>query len=329
MIGQQFKTFLEYLRSPARRTADEFGEAIEEELAFHIAERTREHVAEGVPEDEAKRLALQRFGDASRVAAECHAASIGGLVLWHRLHLVMTAALTVAVAILAFQGLGLRNETWMKLTQLPPGIASMLDNDWTGDVTGRILDERQRPIANANVMVVVKTWPDQSYFQRAYAAISNADGRFHIDNVHPVNERYEVQIAAVADRRALTSSYHSQSAGELEPIVLELRRSSGVVLQVESPQGTTLAGVEVLPQGRVDADGSRHLVYFDSAQSLVRRTDIACRVELPFFNPGDNAQVLVRTSGEEWEPRDIIVPPAGEVVTIRVLKNPKVQSEES
>lgn len=329
MIGHTRKTLLRYLRTPAARSAEEFGDAIEKEIAFHIVERTRQYMADGMSEEDASRAALTRFGDASRVAAECHAAAVGGLAVWHRLHLTMTAVLAIAVGVLWLTSRRPSEGPLTVTSQLPPGIASLLDNDWTGDITGQILDEHARPIDGAHVLVVVKTWPDQSYFQRAYTAITDADGRFLIEDVHPVNERYAVQIAAVAENRVLKSSYYRRSVGTLEPVVFELPPSSGFALQVEAEQGGTLAGVEVLLHGRVEAVGTEHLVYFDSAQSLVKRTNVDGRVELPYFQPGDTANVLLRTSQGDWERRDIIVPAAGKVVTIRVSMEDEHPSEES
>ena len=72
------KTFFQYLHTPAARSAEEFGDAIQQEIAFHIAERAQAYQADGMSEEDAARAALERFGDASRVAAECHRAAVGG-----------------------------------------------------------------------------------------------------------------------------------------------------------------------------------------------------------------------------------------------------------
>jgi hypothetical protein len=317
MFNSTLRAFIRYVRKPAVRSAEEFGDAIEEELAFHIAERTREHMTQGLSEEEAQRRALARFGNVSRVAVECHAAAVGGLALWHWLHLGMTALLAALVAVLWYQLPAANDGALLSAASLPPGIASMLDNDWTGDITGQILDELGQPIESATVLVVVKTWPDQSYFQRAYTAVTDPQGRFLIENVHPLNERYAVQITALAEERVLKSSYQQRSSGALQPVVFQLPPSSGFALQVEAEHGVTLAGVEVMPHGRVEAGGIEHLVYFDSAQPIVRRTDARGRVELPYFEPGDTATVMFRTHEGDWESRDIVVPARGEVATIR------------
>ena len=321
------KTLLQYLHTPAARSAEEFGDAIQQEIAFHIAERAQSYQAEGMSAEAATRAAHQKFGDASRVAAECHRAAVGGVALWHRMHLALTAMLAVAVGALWFTLLSHREVPLA--SKLPPGIATMLNHDWTGDIAGQILNDRTQPIADADVLVVVKTWPDESYFQRAYAAVSDADGRFLISDVHPVNERYEVQIAVVADNQVLKSSYHSRSSGTLEPIKFELAPSSGFALQVETEDGSALARVEVLPRGRIETSGTEHLVYFDSAQLLMRRTDRNGRVELPYYRPGDTANVLLRTPQGSWVSRDVIVPPAGQVATLRTSLSNQENPEES
>jgi hypothetical protein len=44
---------------------------VDEELAFHLEMRTRELIARGVPVEDARRQALERFGDLSRLRRRC------------------------------------------------------------------------------------------------------------------------------------------------------------------------------------------------------------------------------------------------------------------
>ena len=328
MIAHAIQSFLQYLRTPAVRSVEEFGDAIEEEIAFHVTERTRDYMAQGMSEDEAQRAAHAKFGNPSRVAAECHAAAIGAPVLWHRLHLALTTALTAAVMTIGFTSRSTGAAQNAIVQNLPSGIASMLDNDWTGSITGQIVDEQKQPIQQARVLVTVKTWPDGSYFQRAYTATTDANGGFLIQCVYPVNERYEVQIAAVAPGRALKSSYHGECRGVLEPVRLELPPASGLVLNIQSDEGTILTGVEVIPTSRVQTDGASHQVYFDSAQSLVQTTDNHGSVQLPYFQPGDTASLLLRTTNGDWQPYEVDVPTSGNIVTIRISSIPENHSRE-
>jgi hypothetical protein len=329
MIRRTLKSLHRYLRTPAARSAEEFGNEIEEEISFHLAQRASEYMAGGMCEEDARHKALERFGNASRYAAQCHLATVRGLATWHRLHFATTIALVVAVTFFGFRSTRPSADSNLEFSQLPPGIASMLDNDWTGDVRGRLVDERGQPITSAHVLVVVKTWPDESYFQRAYTAISGPDGGFLIENVHPIDEQYAVQIAAVADNRVLKSSYHQLAGGSLKPLQFELPASSGFGLKVEDSQGVTFSGVEVLPHGRVEADGHEHIVYFDSAQPIIRVTNADGRVELPYFQPGDTAAVMLRVPNGKWESHEVIVPAAGEDATVRASAHRELQYEES
>jgi hypothetical protein len=210
------------------------------------------------------------------------------------------------------------NDTSRFAAALPPGIASMLDNDWTGNVTGRIVDEAGQPIVGAYALVVVKTWPDESYFQRAYSVKSDSNGRFTIRHVYPLNEKYQVQVAAVADNHELKSVYHSKSGGDLEWIMIKLPRSIPFVLRVESERGDPLENVEALLHGRTDLQGNNHVVYFDSAQSLMKRTNADGKVELPFFQPEDDGVVMLKTLGNEWQTYEFHVPSEGNIATIRI-----------
>ena len=55
----------------AWRRRDEMVHEVETELRFHIAMRTRANVEQGMKPDEARRAALQSFGDFERVRNDC------------------------------------------------------------------------------------------------------------------------------------------------------------------------------------------------------------------------------------------------------------------
>ena len=325
MLPKPIRTLWQYLRAPVAQSSDSLQQSIHDEIAFHIAERAAENLARGMSEEDARQAAVSRFGNPALVAADCQSTAASGLWLWHWLHLGMTAVLAVAVAAIWWGG---RTQE-QAAAKLPPGIASMLDNDWTGDIAGKVVDETGRPLEQAHLLVVVKTWPDQSYFQRAYLSTTDQRGEFRIEDVYPLNDRYEVQIAAVADRRVLRSTYHGDGFGSLPPVVLTLPPSTGMTLQVESETGALLRDIEVLPQGRIEANGEAHLIYFDSAQSLVRRTDVTGCAELPYFQPGDTARLLLRVAKGEWIVREVVVPPAGQNATVQFPNIPVAHLKES
>lgn len=329
MIAHALKSFLEYLRSPAVRSTQKFADDIEEEIAFHLSERMREYVAGGMSEEEARSRAKAKFGNVSQVANECHAAAIGIPVFWHRMHQSLTAVLAIAALGLWLSPHPSLDDPKQLALHLPTAIASMVDIDWNGDITGQVLDEQGRPVESVRLMVIVKTWPDGSYFQRSYQADSDPHGRFLIKGVYPIDQTYEVMVTAVARNRALTSIYFNDCRGRLERVVLQLPPSSALALHVESETADALEDVEVVPRRRIEPGGREHLIYFDSAQSLIARTRADGRVDLPYFQPGDTASVQLRTKASGWQSREIIVPAGGEVVTIRIPSQPEPVNKES
>lgn len=216
MINEWVRSLIDYVRGPVTRAIEEFDDGIEREIAFHVSERTDEYVARGHSPDEAQRLATKQFGSRARIAMECRAKAVGGLIIWHRLHLCLTTALIVGIGGLLFFGRRWVNDTSRFTSSLPPGIASMLDNDWTGSITGQILDNEGNPLEGAQVLITVKTWPDHTYFQRSYSAASDRQGRFTIHRVYPLNEMYEVQLATLAIQHELKSTYLSEQLAPLE-----------------------------------------------------------------------------------------------------------------
>ena len=55
----------------AWRYADEIAHDVEEELRFHIEMRTRANIEGGMKPDEARRTALQSFGDFDQIKVRC------------------------------------------------------------------------------------------------------------------------------------------------------------------------------------------------------------------------------------------------------------------
>jgi hypothetical protein len=171
-----------------------------------------------------------------------------------------------------------------------------------------VFEEESRPVANAHVLAVVKTWPRQAFRQLAYVAVTRSDGSFEIENVYPTDEKYEVQIAVVADGRQLESSYVNLREGRLEPFDFKLAPAAEpVTITFQSRDGRPLEGVEVFPHERIQADGGRHQVYFCSGGPVVRRTDAHGRIALPYFAAGDAAAVFMRLPGGEWGTRTFAI----------------------
>jgi len=317
MMRRFIRAVSKYVQVPTSQTSRHFAQEIDEELAFHLEQRTQDYVQRGMSEQEARHRALQKFGDVPEIARQCHDASFTGLAWIHRLHLAATAALSVCVLLLLTQWVFQRKQGIGTHANLPPAVQSLMNEDWTGDVHGHVVSESGKVIANAKVLMAVKTWPGGSFFQRAYATKTGPEGKFQVNNVCPVNDLYEVQIAVVAENFEMQSSYHSIGSGTLDALTFQLPASESFRLQVEDASGRPIPGVQVMPHQRVEESGEQHVVYFDSGESIVRVTDEKGQVAFPYFREGDGVTVLVETTQGNWEAFEIRVPESDEVAAIR------------
>ncbi len=323
MIRRWFSALARYLNMAPSNSAADVGASIQEEIEFHLEESIRDHVENGMTGPEARRAAAERFGSVSQVAGQCYAQSYARQAVVHRLHTCITLALVVILAALLVTRLWApatvqtnRADTVEALE--PTTAAAAKSNSGSGDIVGRVVDEQMQAIDNAHILAVVKTWPPNGYRQQAYMATTSPDGRFEIANVYPVGEEFEVQIATVADKRLLQSSYLSSSGAALEPIIFRLPPTRGFDLRIERDDGSSIAGAEVFPHRRIDRDGHDHLVYFQSADPIIQKSDNEGVVQLPFFVPGDRATVYLRLPSSEWQTREIVVPSQGNTVHLKV-----------
>ncbi|MEZ6148281.1 MAG: permease prefix domain 1-containing protein [Planctomycetaceae bacterium] len=126
-------------------------------------------VAAGLSEEEARRQAIARFGNAVDVEQECLAINRGDLQVLHGLHLVVTAGLFIGFVTLLWTT---RRGPSAPLT-IDSAAIQRLKHDLveavadgppilTGDIEGTVFNVSGKPIANADVLVVVKSWPEDN-----------------------------------------------------------------------------------------------------------------------------------------------------------------------
>lgn len=298
MIGRWIQELCDYIGSP-RGVPDRVSESIRDEIAFHLSESVVRRIEQGLPADQAYDASLRQFGPIDGVVRECAGDAADVHSRWHRRHLVVTTVLLVGVV---------AGSVWaVRTLNAPPWIGE-------GDVSGRVVDDAGGPIAGAHVLAVVKTWPKQAFRQLAYTAVTDADGRYRIDDVYPLDEKYAVQLAVVADQRLLQSAYVDLQTGPLTPIDFKLRATSPMVVRFESTSGQPMAGVEVFPSERIDASGDRHTIYFCSGAPIIARSNESGRVSLPYFSPGDRVAFYIREPFGEWRTEELTVDSINDIV---------------
>ncbi len=91
-----------YLLGSPQRSADHVASEIDEEIAFHLEQRKQDMIQTGMTDGEAEAAARDRFGNVRRISAECYRVSMMGTTWLHRMHLIATSGLIVAVVFLVW-----------------------------------------------------------------------------------------------------------------------------------------------------------------------------------------------------------------------------------
>ena len=99
-MTQLLQTIRQYVMVPAAQSDLAKYDDIQQEIAFHLDERTRHLIDDGMRPEEAREVALERFGDPSKIVKACRREATGGLALLHHVHLLVTGLLTVGMIVL-------------------------------------------------------------------------------------------------------------------------------------------------------------------------------------------------------------------------------------
>ncbi|MEM6690755.1 MAG: carboxypeptidase-like regulatory domain-containing protein [Planctomycetota bacterium] len=318
MISRQLKYLYQYVHSSSWIGSSKPFDDINEELEFHIAERTDAFIAGGMDANQARQAAIEKFGDKAAITRTLHREGVAGMAWVHRIHVALTMTMSACVFFLLANWLIQKEVASDSIHDLPPAVASLMNEKWTGDVCGVVTHSDGDAIEGASVLMSVKTWPGGSFFQRAYTTTTDASGRYCVKDVCPVNDVYEVQIAVVVKHHQMQSKYLEMDGGTLENVVFALPESEVMQLQVIDATGEPIPGIRVLPHGRIDESGRHHVVYFDSGQDIIQSTDGDGQTSFAFFRPGDQATFLIEVEKDNWIPFDVRVPKTGVTAAIQL-----------
>ena len=90
-------------RPPDPRPLQVLDQEILDELDFHIEMRTRDNMDAGMSADEARRNAVERFGDFEHIHKECRQVLLGERIMLQRVQAVLTLVLLGAVVFLGVE----------------------------------------------------------------------------------------------------------------------------------------------------------------------------------------------------------------------------------
>ena len=302
-----------YLRSPWTAAASSNDE-VKQELEFHLMSSANDLHNSGLNIEDAQSEAYEKFGDLKKVLRDCGEVGSSGQRLWQRAHLLITTGLVICVAVLFARQLQPNLTPAEQKLSMATGFSF---EETHGDVFGDVSDPAGEAISNANVIVVVKTWPEGGYRQQSYMATTDSSGSFCIEDVYPPDHNYEVQVSVVAEGRLLTSRYVDMASGVLDRFAFELQPTNLFEIRFEDENGQPLEHVAAFPSSRTDQDGNRHQVYVMGSAPIVLRSNEQGTIPITQFTQGEQVAIAVRFPDEEdWQIRKLVVPKDKQVVVM-------------
>jgi hypothetical protein len=318
----------------ATRTMTKNADEVGDELMFHFRKLVDEKLAEGLSFDAAWEKAEEQFGPMRRYDYECRSGQFAQRRKRRRLiALSAVAIVTMAgwavfesrrqgeraeVRLLREQVELLRHEQVSRSTAVAFGApAPRIAGGY--DLMGTILDENDRPLEQATVLIIRKTWPGGGYRQEAFTATTNDEGHFTFPEFVPADDQYGIQVAALKEGFAFQSAYQLKDRKPIErpnPIALRLQRASQITLVVRDGNGQPMANVGVVPSARTPPGGKNEFIYFQGSEQVQKTTDAEGRVNLNYFLTGDQAHIYLHLPGDEWDRREFAISGDNQVVDL-------------
>lgn len=299
---------------------------IEEELLHHLRCLVEENEARGLSSSEAWDAAQARFGSLQQYSRECRRAAGGSVAPWR---LATAAGLLLAAFVAVWHVAEVRrlHENYASLLERSkqathtkrPAEAAVPIATPHSDLVGQIVDRQGQPIPNANVLVILKTWPNRRYRQEDFAALTDGEGRFRLPALVPTQGQYGIQLAALGDGFALGSTYQlveKEDHPAVPPMLLQLEPAKRLVVQVRNADGQPIAGAKVVPRGRRTRDGETHSIYFQACGPVQADVDEQGRVPMNCFEPGDVAEIAIQLPGDEWQEREVQIDEGHEIIIV-------------
>lgn len=302
-----------------------------DELMFHFRELLKAKLESGLAFDAAWDAAERQFGQIRHYEEECRSLRLKEQLFPGRL---LAGALTVMGLLLGWMALELHSvgtshgqllaQTRTLAAPVVVGPTALAatpkkedETEKLHDLTGQFTDAAGQPLAEALVLLILKTWPNNRYQQEDFHTKTDAAGRYKFEQLIPEGRQYAVMVTAYKPGSATTSKYIllRNPVGVPEPVNLQLAAAVKTPLVIKDSSGKPLAAT-VLPSGRVTKAGDDHLVYFQGSEILKLQANASGEVTLDCFEAGDTANVYVRMGAGEWVKKAFMVPADGAVTEI-------------
>ena len=164
-------------------------------------------------------------------------------------------------------------------------------------IHGTVMDATGKPVADAKVLLILKTWPGGRFQQQPSETTTNAEGRFAFPVGNHLDGKEAFLVTVVAEGLAFQSRYVMKNAGkQTDPLAFELSAATEKTIVIRDSAGKPLAEVVVALSSRKEDKSDEHMIYGVSFPSVSYKTDSDGKVALNFFAVGDTAKLSLETS---------------------------------
>lgn len=317
------------------RPAVHVDEEINDEFEFHIDSRTQELIAAGWQPDDARTEAERQFGERDRWRAACRREQLGvGRWLVPSVAVaVLLAALVTGWFVWRLQMLNavLLEQREQALRMLAAARGAQEDADDEAllaaaadkqDLTGKVHDAAGKPVKNARIVVIHKSWPNNRYRQESLHTTTDDNGAFRLPKLYVPETQLGFLVTVLADGQTMQSEYVLRKRGEeVQPFLFKLKPALAKTLIVLNSDGTPVANTTVFPTARRTGDPAvEHMIYYQSAADTGLKTDAAGKVRMSLFEVNDEIDLGVMTKPDSAEVTIRIDAAAEQTVTLPAAK---------
>ncbi len=172
-------------------------------------------------------------------------------------------------------------------------------NGNSGDhVTGSVVDSSGEPVANARVLLVHKSWPNNRYQQKVLDTVTDDRGVWRFTDQYSPEEKNAFLVTILADGLEMQSIYEIVAPGADAPSFdFQLQSATPILMQFVNEAGEPLADAPVFITSRQSGE-QKHLAYLQSSEAATWNTDNDGYLALGYFSPGDQAGFAVQQDGQ-------------------------------
>ncbi|MDA8743915.1 carboxypeptidase-like regulatory domain-containing protein [Rubripirellula amarantea] len=166
---------------------------------------------------------------------------------------------------------------------------------------GRVVSSSGQPIAGANVLLVLKTWPDGRFRQQVLHTESGRDGNFALSKMPGRADKKALLVTILKQGYEMTSEYRTFGKGEaIDSFEFTLENALPAKFRFVDKHGESLGKTRVFIARRKTPD-KEHMIYAQSGADATFTTDDLGNIDLAFFQVGDVVRFIVQVDGKPIE----------------------------